>query len=273
MDSSPILVVGSTGKTGRRIVDLLVEKGIEVRHGSRQSNPAFDWEDPMGWPAVFEGVESAYVSFFPDLAVPEAPAAIEELTSCARAVGVKRLVLLSGRGEANAERCENIVRQSGLEFTLVRASWFFQNFSEGHLLEPVLEGVVALPAGQVHEPFVDADDIAEVAVAALTDGRHVGQLYEVTGPRLISFAAAVGEIAEASGREVSYVPVCSDDYRHALTQVAGPELANMLTDLCDEVLDGRNATLGDGVQRALGRAPREFMDFCRSTAATGVWNP
>jgi len=272
MQQSPILVIGSTGKTGRRIVQRLSERGHAVREGARQSEPPFDWEKPSTWPEALRGVEAAYISFFPDLAVPSAPAAIEELTSCAIKAGVKRLVLLSGRGEVNAQRCENIVRDCGVSFTLIRASWFAQNFNEGHLLEPVLGGVVALPAGDVREPFVDADDIADVAAAALTDDRHAGRLYELTGPRLLSFADAAAEISKAAGRDIQYAAISLEQFRTALTEDTGPEFANLLTDLCEEVLDGRNASLGDGVQKALGRAPRDFADFCRAAAASGVWH-
>lgn len=273
MQKSPILIIGSTGKVGRRIVQRLLERGHAVKEGSRRSEPPFDWEQPSTWLEALRSVEAAYISFFPDLAVPGAPAAIEELTSCAVRAGVKRLVLLSGRGEVNAQRCENIVRECGASFTLIRASWFSQNFNEGHLFEPVLSGVVALPAGDVREPFVDADDIADVAVAALTDDCHAGQLYELTGPRLLTFTDAVAEISKAAGRDIQYAAISSEQFRTALTENAGPELANLLTDLCKEVLDGRNASLGDGMQKALGREPRDFTDFCRAAAASGVWNP
>ncbi|GAA3075761.1 NmrA family NAD(P)-binding protein [Streptosporangium carneum] len=271
MGQPSTLVIGSTGKTGRRIVHRLEERGHSVRGVSRHSDPPFDWQEPSTWPRALHGVESAYVSFFPDLAVPGAPAAIEELTSCAVDAGVRRLVLLSGRGEANAQRCEEIVRGSGLSHTLIRASWFSQNFTEGHLFESVLDGVIALPAGDVGEPFVDADDIADVAVAALTDDRHSGRLYELTGPRLLTFHEAAAEISKALGREVEYVSVSSEQFRAALTRSVGPEAADLLTALCDEVLDGRNASLGHGVREALGREPRDFTDFCRAAAASGAW--
>lgn len=271
MQEPSILVIGSTGKTGRRIVQQLLKRGHSVKQGSRRSDPPFDWEKPSTWPEALRGVEAAYISFFPDLAVPGAPAAIEKLTACAIAAGVKRLVLLSGRGEVNAQRCEDIVRDCGLDFTLIRASWFAQNFNEGHLLEPVLGGMVALPADGVREPFVDADDIADVAVAALTDKRHAGRLYELTGPRLLTFADAVGEISKAAGRDIGYAAISSEQFRAALTENAGPALADMLTDLCKEVFDGRNESLGDGVRQALGREPRDFADFCRAAAASGMW--
>lgn len=270
-NSQPILVIGSTGKTGRRIVRQLRELGHAVREGSRGSQIPFDWENPDTWSAALRGVRAVYIAFFPDLAVPGAPAAIEKLTTLAVEAGVERLVLLSGRGEVNAQRCEEIVRQSGIRYTLVRTSWFSQNFSEGHLLAPVLGGVLALPAGEVAEPFVDVDDIADVAVAALTEEGHDGQLYELTGPRLMTFAEVTAEISQASGRPLQYVPISSEEFRAALTEESGPDFANMLTELCREVLDGRNAHLTDGVQRALGRAPRDFSDYCRTASATGVW--
>jgi uncharacterized protein YbjT (DUF2867 family) len=271
MNESPILVIGSTGKTGRRIVQQLNEQGIFVREASRRSQPAFDWTVPATWPAALKGVKAAYISYHPDLAAPGAPAAIQELTELAAQAGVKRLVLLSGRGEHNAQRCEAIVRQAGLEYTLIRASWFAQNFSEGALLDPLMDGAVAMPVDGVREPFVDADDIADVAVAALTEDQHVGELYEVTGPRLMTFAEAVGKIANAAGREITYQPVSLEQFHAALAQEAGPEMADLLTDLCREVFDGRNESLTDGVQRALGRPPRDFSDFVRSAAASGVW--
>lgn len=272
MSKSPILVIGSTGKTGRRIVERLRKGGYSVREGSRQSLTAFDWQKPDTWAGALAGVETVYISFHPDLAMPGAPETIQALTEHAKAAGVKRLVLLSGRGEANALRCEQIVAESGLGYTLVRASWFAQNFNEGALLDPVLGGVVAMPAGQITEPFVDVDDIADVAVAALTDDRHDGQLYEVTGPRLMTFADAAAEMSRAASREIHYVPISFEDFHAAMTEDAGPEIADLLTTICREVFDGRNEYLGDGVKRALGRAPRDFADFCSTAAASGVWN-
>ena len=272
MPTSPILVIGATGKTGRRIVDRLRARGVAVRAGSRGAAVPFDWDRPETWPAALEGVGAAYVSYFPDLAFPGAAAKVEALTRAAATAGVGRLVLLSGRGETHARHCEQIVQASGLDHTLVRAAWFAQNFSEGYLLEPLLQGVIALPAGEVHEPIVDADDIADVAVAALTEDRHGGALYEITGPRLLSFADAAAELARASGRAVRYEPLTLEAFRAEMSQVAGAEVADVLTAICRETLDGRNAALGDGVQRALGRPPRDFADFCRRAAATGVWS-
>lgn len=269
MQPAPILVIGSTGKTGRRIAMQLAKQGFPVRHGSRHSATPFDWDRPDNWPAALTGVFAVYISYFPDLAFPGAAEKIEALTKCAEAAGVQRLVLLSGRGEAHAEYCEEIVRKSGLEYTLVRAAWFAQNFSEGYLREPVLEGMVALPAGGVREPIVDVDDIADVAVAALTQDRHAGQLYEVTGPRLLGFDEAAAALSDAVGNEIRYLPITLDQFHASMKEIAGQMIADVFTGICREVLDGRNASLGDGVQRALGRQPRDFADFCR--AAAGSW--
>lgn len=210
MQDQPILVIGSTGKTGLRIAKTLTELGFSVHHGSRNAAIPFDWERPETWAAALEGVSSAYVSYFPDLAFPGALEKIEALTKVVVAASVRRLVLLSGRGETHAQSCENIVKTCGLDYTLVRASWFAQNFSEGYLRDPVLQGMVALPAAHVREPIVDVDDIADVAVAALTEERHSGQLYEVTGPRLLSFDEAAAELSAAIGRPVQYIPRVHD---------------------------------------------------------------
>jgi uncharacterized protein YbjT (DUF2867 family) len=267
-----ILVVGATGKTGSRVARLLADKGHNVRPVSRGSAIPFDWDKPEGWAAALDGVSAAYVTFFPDLAFPGAAEKIEAFTKLATKTGLQKLVLLSGRGESHAEVCEGIVRDSGLAYTLVRCSWFAQNFSEGYLRDPVLQGMIALPAGQVREPIVDVDDIADVAVAALTGDRHNGQLYEVTGPRLLGFEQAAEALTKATGRAISYVPITLEQFHAGMMEISGPMIADVFTGICRETLDGRNESLGDGVQRALGRAPRDFAAFCQDAAAGGTWN-
>src|SRR5918996_818501 len=274
MATKPTLVLGGTGKTGRRVVERLAAQGIPTRLGSRSGAPPFDWEDRATWAPALQDVGSVYVSYYPDLAVPGAVETVGSFAELAVESGVPRLVLLAGRGEPEAELAEDAVRDSGAVLTIVRSTWFAQNFSEDYWQEAILSGEVSLPAGDVPEPFVDADDIADVAVAALTDDRHIGQLYELTGPRLLTFAQAVDEISEASGREIRYVPVSIEEYAAAAAQQGVPaEVIELLTYLFGEVLDGRNAHLTDGVQRALGREPRDFRDYARDAAATGVWNP
>ncbi|MDG4767939.1 NAD(P)H-binding protein [Solwaraspora sp. WMMD406] len=271
MSRPSVLVTGATGKTGRRVADRLTALGHPVVRASRTSDQPLRWEDPATWSAALRGVDAAYLSYYPDLAAPEAPAVVEKFTAAARDAGLRKLVLLSGRGEANARRCEEIVAAGGLAYGIVRASWFAQNFTEGQLLDAVRAGMVALPAGTTPEPFVDVDDIADVAVAVLTDDRHIGGVYEVTGPRLLTFAQAAAEISVASGLDVGYLPVSAEQFHLRLVAEVGPDHARLLTDLCVEVFDGRNASLGDGVRRALGREPRDFAEVCRQAAASGVW--
>jgi uncharacterized protein YbjT (DUF2867 family) len=271
--SSPILVLGGTGKTGRRVARRLTVRGVPVRIGSRAASPAFDWDDRDTWAAALAGVRGVYVSFYPDLAVPGAADAVAALAAQAVAAGAERLVLLSGRGEDEAQRAEERVRAAAPDTTILRSTWFAQNFSESFMLEGLRTGELALPANGVPEPFVDVEDIADVAVAALSDPGHAGELYELTGPRLLTFAAAVAEIGAAAGREIAFVPVPVDAYAEALHAAGLPPVeVELITYLFGEVLDGRNARLADGVQRALGRPPRDFGAYARGAAAAGAWD-
>jgi uncharacterized protein YbjT (DUF2867 family) len=267
------LVVGGTGKTGRRVVERLEARGLPVRVGSRSGEPPFDWEDEATSAPALRDVGAVYVTYYPDLAAPGAANAVRSFAELAVESGVRRLVLLSGRGEEEARRAELAVQGVDAEWTIVRSRFFSQNFSESFFLEPILGGELALPVDGVAEPFVDAEDIADVAVAALTEDGHAGQLYELTGPRLLTFAEAVEEISLASGREIRYVPVSVEQFASALSRDRVPsEVVELLTYLFTEVLDGRNARLTDGVRRALGRKPRDFADYAREAAATGVWD-
>ncbi|CAA9575133.1 MAG: Mlr3941 protein [uncultured Thermomicrobiales bacterium] len=267
------LVLGGTGKTGRRVTDRLAGRGLPFRVGSRSGEPPFDWEDPATWAPVLRGAASVYVTYYPDLAVPGAVEAVRSFAGLAVGSGVRRLVLLSGRGEDEAERTEAVVQESGAEWTILRSNWFCQNFSESYLLPSVLSGEVVLPAGDVGEPFVDADDIADVAVAALTEDGHAGMVYELSGPRPLTFADAVAEIAAATGREIRYARVSPEQYATALAEEGVPaDYVWLLNYLFTTVLDGRNSRPADGVRRALGRGPRDFADYARDAATAGAWD-
>lgn len=272
IDQGTVLVIGGRGKTGARVADRLEAKGVDVRLASRASSPAFDWTDRSTWPAAIAGARAAYIVYYPDLATPGAVEAIRDFSALAIEHGMKRLVLLSGRGEPEAQAAEEELMRSGADWTVVRASWFAQNFSESLLAPGIMAGEVHFAADKVLEPFIDADDIADVAVAALTEPGHEGKLYEVTGPRLMTFADAVEEIASATGRPVTYTPLSADAYLDAARGAGVPEdLLAVLELLIREVLDGRNEHLADGVQQALGRPPRDFAEFARKAAADGLW--
>jgi len=266
------LILGGAGKTGRRVAERLTARGLPVRLASRAGATRFDWADDSTWAAALRGAASVYMTYYPDLASPAAADQIRRLSALARGSGVRRIVLLSGRGEPQVLPAEQAVRESGVPFTILRAAWFCQNFSEGNLQEAVLSGEVAFPAGDVAEPFIDADDIADVAVAALTDDAHAGAIHELSGPRLLTFGDAVAEIARASGREVRYVPISFEEYASALAAHVPAEHVDFLVDLFRTILDGHNAHLSGGVEQVLGRNPRDFTDFARDAAAAGAWN-
>ncbi|MEK6477462.1 NmrA family NAD(P)-binding protein [Catalinimonas sp. 4WD22] len=272
--TSNILVIGGTGKTGRKVVQSLQALQQNVSIGSRKANPAFDWQDPAGWAKALEGIEKMYVTFQPDLAVPGALDAIEALTHQARKSGIKKIVLLSGKGEREAELCEQIVMHSGMDYTIVRASWFNQNFSESFFLDPILAGHVALPKAEARVPYVDTDDIAAVVVEALLNDNHNGKVYELTGPRLLTFPEIVGEISRATGREIRFTPISMNAYIQMLEEAGVPaDYVWLINYLFTNVLDaeGNNQISGD-IEKVLGRKPKDFADYAKDTAATGVWN-
>lgn len=269
----PILVVGGTGKTGRRLVARLTRQHIPVRIGTRSAGLPFDWDQPATWRPTFRDVDAAYL-LVPDLIAADPTEAVAGVVAAALAAGTRRLVLLSGRREAKAEACEQVLRSCDADWTILRASFFNQNFSESFLLAPILAGNVMLPVGDVGEPFIDTDDVAAVAATVLTDDRHDGQSYELTGPHAITFAEATAAIAGATGRDIAYTPIAAEDFAAGLTASGvPPDVIDLRVDLFDTVLDGRNAHVTDTVERVLGRPARTFTAYARTTAATGIWNP
>ena len=270
--TKPTLVLGATGKTGKRVVERLTAAGRPVRAASRSGETRFDWEIEATWAPALDGVAAVYITYYPDLAFPGAADTIGRFADLAVAIGVRRLVLLSGRGEEGARQAEVRVQNSGAHWTLVRCAFFDQNFEEA-FVDAVRHGILAVPGGDTAEPFLDADDIADVVFAALTEDGHIGQLYELTGPRLLTFSDVAAELGAAVGHDVQYVPVTPGEFAADLVTVGFPEEeAVPISELFAEVLDGRNTYLTDGVQRALGRSPRDFAEYARDAASSGVWN-
>ncbi|WP_321798970.1 NAD(P)H-binding protein [Caballeronia sp. J97] len=272
-DGAPILVLGANGKTGRRVAERLRAQGLSVRACARSTQPRFDWNDRATWRAALDGVKRAYVTYQPDLAVPGALDTVSAFFDTALSAGAERIVLLSGRGEEEAQAAEHALQRSGARWTILRCSWFMQNFSESFLLDPIREGTLALPAGDIKEPFVDAEDIADAAVAALTQPGHENRLYELTGPRAISFGEALECIAKASKRDLHFVPVAPEAFRAGLLDagVSKPE-TELILYLFTTVLDGRNERPADGLRAALHRDARSFEDYAARVAASGLWN-
>ena len=269
-----ILVIGGTGKTGRKVASKLEELGYQVRIGSRSASPSFDWNNSENWMESLKDIDKVYITFQPDLAVPGALEAIEELTKKAKRSSVKKLVLLSGKGEREAELCEQVVINSGLDHTIVRASWFNQNFSESFFLDPIKEGFVALPQAEVKIPFVDTNDIADVVVQSLVDDAHNGSIYQLTGPRSLTFKEVIQEISDSTGRNITFTPISLAAYADAMKQQGVPaDFVWLIQYLFSEVLGNpENAHISNDIEKVLGRKAKDFSEYVEETNATGIWN-
>jgi uncharacterized protein YbjT (DUF2867 family) len=269
-----ILVIGGTGKTGRRVVEGLTQLGHHVTVGSRKGTPAFDWEDYSTFAPALKGMDRAYIVYYPDLAVPGAKEAITALTEAALREGLEKVVLLSGKGETEAEACEQIVASSGLNYTLVRASWFNQNFSEGAFLDFILAGQVALPMPEAEIPFVDADDIAEVVTKVLVDDSYNGQTITVTGPEKLTFEKVVKLMEKGIGRDIDFIPVSIQEFKEGMKAAGLPDTYVWLFGyLFHQVLGNpENQQISNDVVRVLGRKATTFQEYVDKTLETGVWN-
>lgn len=273
-----LLILGGTGKVGRRVVQRLQSAGQSVLAASRTGETSFDLGVPATWAPALDGVSGAYL-MEPDLrAGVDHQARIPRLVTEAVAAGVRRLVLLSahGVGEAGADHplkaAEQAVRESGISWTILRPDWFSQNFSEGPWLPGILSGTLALPTGDGRTPFIDAEDIAAIAAAALTEDRHSGEIYQLTGPRAISFGEAAEIIGDAIGRTVRHVDVEPSVFVERSVSVGvPPDVARLLAGLFVAVRDRQGSPLSDGVERALGRPARSFEDYVAETVAAGGW--
>ena len=273
MKEKKYLILGGKGKTGRKIAQRLTALGKIIRISSRSEQPSFDWEQPSTWLNTLVGMDVVYITFQPDLAVPSAKLALEKFTKLAVKNGIQKMVLLSGRGEKEAQLCERIVMKAGVDWTIVRADWFNQNFSESFLLDPILAGHVALPRGEVLIPFIDTDDIADVATAALLEDKHNGQVYALTGPRLLSFKQVTKEISITIGREIQFEAITIEQYNEMLKQFQLPdEYVWLINFLFTNVLDGRNSSTTNDVEKVLGRKAKDFSEYVKETAAAGTWD-
>ncbi|WP_299251701.1 NmrA family NAD(P)-binding protein [uncultured Aquimarina sp.] len=274
MKTENILVIGGNGKTGRRVAENLTQLGHNVRVVGRKTNPAFDWENTDTYDTALKDMDRAYIVYYPDLAVPGSRDAISTLTKKALQAGLEKVVLLSGKGETEAEACEEIVANSGLNYTLVRASWFNQNFSEGAFLEFILNGIVALPMPNAEIPFVDVNDIADVVSKVILDDTYNGQTITVTGPQKRTFKEVVEIMAETIDKHIQFVPISIDEFKEGMRKAGLPDSYVWLFGyLFKEVLGNpENQEVSDDVAKVLGRPAIDFETFARETAASGIWN-
>jgi uncharacterized protein YbjT (DUF2867 family) len=280
MTNTPILILGGQGKTGRRVAERLTSQHIPVRLASRSSEQPFDWYDESTWSAAVAGIDTAY------LAPPVGPTGLAQagkFIKQAAGEGLRRVVLLSGRGVGSPGRefavyessleLEHAVKDSGADWTIVRPAWFAQGFSEDFLLDYVLAGEIRLSAGDGAEAWIDLDDVGEVMTAALLDERHTGETYSLSGPRPLTLAEVAAELSTATGRPIEYVDLEPEQHVAELVEYGVPlEDAEAIRDLFAVIRNHRSEYVSEGVQQVLGRAPRDFSDWARSVAQTGVWS-
>ncbi|MBC7550066.1 MAG: NmrA family transcriptional regulator [Cellulomonas sp.] len=273
LPGGPVVIVGGTGKTGSRVANGLQALGVDTRPVSRSTSIRFDWDDPATWDPALSGAGAAYVTFYPDLAFPGADDTIHRFATRAARHGLARVVLLSGRGEQGAQRSEEALHAAISDATVVRCAWFAQNFSEGMLRDSVKGGVIALPAPtELPEPFIDADDIAAVAVHALTTAGQEGEVLELTGPTSVPMGEAADIISRAVGARVEYVEVSPAVFADGAAASGVPrEEADALAEVFGELLDGRNVATTDTVRRVLGRQACSLETFAADAAAAGAW--
>lgn len=272
MKNHTIAIVGATGKTGARVSTLLRAEGYATRDLSRSGEYHFDWMNRDSWKPALEGVEAAYITYYPDLAVPQAESDIRAFVDLAHTLAIKHLVLLSGRGEEGAQHAEAVIKTSGIDWNIVQASWFMQNFSESFMLEGLNAGNLVLPEPKALEPFIDVDDIAEMAVAALTRSELRNQLFEITGPELRSFDHCVALIAQSKNRDISFTTVSIEDYLSGAKELGlSDDFAWLIQELFVNVLDGRNAYTTDTIARVLGRPARTFQSYVEKVSQDDTW--
>ncbi|MEM6721623.1 MAG: NmrA family NAD(P)-binding protein [Bacteroidota bacterium] len=274
MKSENILIIGGTGKTGRKVAENLMQLGHNVRVVGRKTNPAFDWDKTETYDAALKDMDKAYVVYYPDLAVPGARDAISTLTEKALKAGLDKMVLLSGKGETEAEACEEIVANSGLNYTTVRASWFNQNFDEGAFKEYIVAGHLALPMPNAKIPYTDTKDIADVVTKVLLEDAYNGEIVTVTGPKKLTFQEVAQIISTKLGRTIHYQAISMEAFKTGLAQAGAPEpVIWLLSYLFTEVLGhSENQTISNDLERILGRKPITFEEYVDETVASGVWN-
>ncbi|MFI2617060.1 NmrA family NAD(P)-binding protein [Streptomyces sp. NPDC018584] len=279
--TTPILVTGGTGNTGRRIAGLLAGAGHRVRAGSRRPVPGdghpwvpFDWGDAATHGPALEGVRRVYL--VPPTGEPDPAAYLLPFLDLARRAGVDRVVLLSSSAIAETDgglgEVHRAVRARFPQWTVLRPSWFMQNFTGDH---PHARGVrergeIVTATGGGRVAFVDAGDIAAVGARALTDERPHNTAHLITGPQALSYAEVAATLSRVTGRAVRHRAVTRATLRDRLAADGIPErFADLLAGLDEAIAQGAEDRTSPAVEQVTGRAPRSFADFAAAHAA--VW--
>ncbi len=275
------LVLGGTGKTGRRLTRRLSGEGHVVRAGARTPGSAapgvepvrFDWDDDTTWGPALTGTDGAYL--IPPALRTDHPPLLGRLAGQAADAGLQRLVLLSARGVdqgpsnplLEAERAVTAAAGDRVAVTVVRPSWFAQNATESFLRPGIEQGTLVAPTGDGAVPWIDAEDIAAVAAAALTGEGHGGRVYELSGPRALTLAETAAVLTPYAGREVRHVDLPVEQWVAGAADGGLPRgYAQLLGGLFEVIRAGHEAALSDGVQQALGRAPTSYEDWAAREA-------
>lgn len=271
---TPVVVIGGTGKTGRRVASRLTERAVAVRPVSRSTPVRFDWDAPDTWDAALEGASAVYITYSPDLAFPGAGQQVTALAEMLRERAVSRVVLLSGRGEEGALASERALLAAVPTASVVRCSFFTQNFTEGPFLPGVLEGLIALPVSpRIAEPFLDVDDLADVVVTVLADGTHRGEVLELTGPEALTFPEVMRVLQRETGVTAEFQEISETEYVQGVIAAGYPdEVAQGLAELFTEVLDGRNRQTTATVEHVLGRPATTVDVTFRLAAGSGCFD-
>ncbi|MFE9928453.1 NmrA family NAD(P)-binding protein [Streptomyces sp. NPDC005533] len=263
------LVIGATGTTGGRTAAQLIAAGHRVRAAGRRATPLpgadpvrFDWYDPTTFGAALDGVDRAYL--VPPIGDPDPAAVMLPFLREAVAAGVRRAVLLSSSAIPEGGPAVGAVHRAlpGLfeQWAVLRPSWFMQNFTGAHAHADSIrtEGLIRTAAGTGRVGFVDADDIAAVAVRALTDDRAPDTDLVLTGPEALSHDDIAAIVSRVTGRPVVHHPLTHEDMYDRLAAVIPPEFAAMLAAMDRAIAEGAEDRTTDTVERLTGRPPTPF---------------
>jgi uncharacterized protein YbjT (DUF2867 family) len=270
---STFLILGGTGKVGRRLAPSLTRAGHVARAASRHGSTRFDWRDAATWPRALAGTDGLFI-VGPGSAADWSPR-LASLLSMARSSGATHAVLLSARGSellpggavATAERA---LQEGPLPWTILRPAHFAQNFTEA-MFAPV-GGLITAPVGTGAAPFIDVSDIADVAAAVLTSYAWDGATLDLSGPEAVTFAEAATILAAESGTPVRFADESDASHVARLRASGTPEgYTQWRMALLGGIRRGADAYLSDGVQAVLGRPPTGFREWARREAPTAAW--